>query len=153
MSNTRGIIAVFIVFCVAYSIKRAHASDVLDIETSDVNRNERMKRSGVGSGYAIWRTILQGAKKRRPSLRMNHIRYSKPGTYDDALRDFRSVQPKNVQYVDEPSLTGAVGTFGDRTIVLKRQTVNGMPQSPMLYVYKTAERDFPDSQIDILTYN
>ena len=74
-----------------------------------------------GSGYAVWRTILQGAKKRRPSLRMNHMHYSKTGTYEDALKDFRSVQPTNVQYVDEPSVSQMSRVMGKPFCICKNK--------------------------------
>ena len=61
----------------------------------------------VFKGYAVWRQILQRSKRLPPSLRMNHKHYSKSGTYDDALKDFHSVQPTNVHYVKEPHVSPA----------------------------------------------
>ena len=73
--------------------------------------------------------LLQGAKE-SPSYTFGFKNFEKPGGYETALQEFRSLEPKGV--VEFGGFDGSdtdiiVGMVGDRNVILKKQGNLGKP--------------------------
>ena len=108
-------------------------------------------RIAAREGKRAVQKLLQGAKE-TPSYTAEFKTFQKPGGYETALLDFRSLQPKGViEFGGEKLGSGPdiiVGRVGDRNLILKKQGSFGKPSIDIIKLR-------PDSAyhiMDILTY-
>ncbi|PVD20471.1 hypothetical protein C0Q70_18627 [Pomacea canaliculata] len=93
--------------------------------STPIRRRRQIGRAIFAAGRALFRSFSRNPATQSGSRVTQH--YSKPGTYQDAVRDFQSLRPTNVKPIDRPGLTGQTGTMGNHQITIRDYSKQGSP--------------------------
>lgn len=92
---------------------------IVDLDTRRTKRMAKFISSAVAIGLKAVKTLLKGTTE-IPSETRRLREFLKPGNYQQALKDFDSVDPTNVRRAYGPGGVLKVGEVGDRTVILTR---------------------------------